>query len=161
MPARALTPAEEKAALMAFAMLKDKKLIKVSTGRGRKPGMAPVHAALAIRKGAFAKRGAVNLSADSQLFAAATAYGLPPKKIKEYLDLLVQCEAAAAAAVEAAEEAAVKAAVEAGKEVRLEAATAAELQGKPFAKCSWREGIRQLEDALQAREAYRAGLTKT
>lgn len=159
MPPRALsTPAEEKAALMAFAMLKDKKLIKVSTGRGRKPGMAPVHAALAIRKGAFAKRGAVNLSADSQLFAAATAYGLPPKKIKEYLDLLVQCEAAA---VEAAEEAAVKAAVEAGKEVRLEAATAAELQGKPFAKCSWREGIRQLEDALQAREAYRAGLTKT
>ena len=27
MPARALTPADEKAALMAFAMLKDKKLI--------------------------------------------------------------------------------------------------------------------------------------
>ena len=51
--------------------------------------MAPVHAALTIRKGAFAKDGVVNLSADSQLFAAATAYSVPAKKIKKYLDLLV------------------------------------------------------------------------
>ena len=100
----------------------------------------------------------LSTSAPTRSSLPAHWYGLPAKKIKEYLDLLVQCEAAAAAAVEAAEEAAVKAAVEAGKEVRLEAATAAKLQGKPFAKCSWREGIRQLEDALQAREAYRAGL---
>ena len=93
MPPRALSPAEENAARMAFATLQKKKLLKVNTGRGRKPGMAPVHAALTIRKGAFAKDGVVNLSADSQLFAAATAYSVPAKKIKEYLDLLVQCDA--------------------------------------------------------------------
>ena len=65
MPPRALSPAEENAARMAFATLQKKKLLKVNTGRGRKPGMAPVHAALTSRKGAFAKDGVVNLSADS------------------------------------------------------------------------------------------------
>ena len=45
MPPRALTPAEENAARMAFEMLLKKKLLKVNTGRGRKPGMGPVHAA--------------------------------------------------------------------------------------------------------------------
>ena len=55
--------------------------------------MAPVHAALAIRKGAFAKNRGASLSAESQLTAAATAYGgVPAKKIKEYIDLLVQCD---------------------------------------------------------------------
>ena len=131
MPTRQLSAAEENEARKAFAMLQNKKLLTVNK-RGRPASMAPVHAALAIRKGAFAKNRGASLSAESQLTAAATAYGgVPAKKIKEYLDLLVQCEAAAAAAVEAAEEAAVKAAVEAGKEVRLEAATAAKLQGKP------------------------------
>ena len=47
--------------------------------------------------------------------------------------------------------AAVTAAVEAGKEKRLEAARAAELRGQPFAKCTWKETIRQHEDARQAR----------
>ena len=94
MPPRVLTPVEENAARMAFEILQKKKLLKVNTGRGRKPGMAPVHAALAIRKGAFVKHGqARGLSADSQLCAAATAYSVPAKKIKEYLDLLVQCDA--------------------------------------------------------------------
>ena len=93
MPSLALTPVEENAARRAFEMLQKKKLLKVKTGRGRPPGMVPVHAALAIRKGAFVKHGqARGLSADSQLCAAATAYNVPAKKIKEYLDLLVQCD---------------------------------------------------------------------
>ena len=92
MPSPALTPVEENAARRAFEMLQKKKLLKVKTGRGRPPGMVPVHAALAIRKGAFVKHGQARLSADSQLCAAATAYNVPAKKIKEYLDLLVQCD---------------------------------------------------------------------
>ena len=67
-------------------MLQNKKLLTVNK-RGRKASMAPVHAALAIRKGAFAKNRGASLSAESQLTAAATAYGgVPAKKIKEYLD---------------------------------------------------------------------------
>ena len=57
--------------------------------------------------------------------------------VKEYLEK--KCSAA------------VTAAVEAGKEKRLEAARAAELRGQPFAKCTWKETIRQHEDARQAR----------
>jgi len=93
MPTRKLSPAEENEARTAFAMLQNKKLLTVNK-RGRPASMAPVHAALAIRKGAFAKNRGASLSAESQLTAAATAYGgVPAKKIKEYLDLLVQCDA--------------------------------------------------------------------
>ena len=49
-PSCKLTSPEENAARKAFAMLQEKKLIKATT-QGRKPGMAPVHAALAIRAG--------------------------------------------------------------------------------------------------------------
>ena len=66
-PARQLTPLEENAARKAFATLQQKKLIKATTGRGRKPGMAPVHAALAIRAGEYVNYGGGPLSADSQL----------------------------------------------------------------------------------------------
>ena len=89
-PSRQLTSSEENAARKAFAMLQQKKLIKATTGRGRKPGMAPVHAALAIRAGEYADHGGGPLSADSQLTAAAVSYGVPSLKIKEYLDLLGQ-----------------------------------------------------------------------
>ena len=93
MPTRQLSAAEENEARKAFAMLQNKKLLTVNK-RGRKASMAPVHAALAIRKGAFAKNRGASLSAESQLTAAATAYGgVPAKKIKEYLDLLAQCDA--------------------------------------------------------------------
>ena len=89
MPTRKLSPAEENEARKAFAMLQNKKLLTVNK-RGRPASMAPVHAALAIRKGAFAKNRGASLSAESQLTAAATAYGgVPAKKIKEYIDLLV------------------------------------------------------------------------
>ena len=88
-----LSAAEEHEARKAFAMLQNKKLLTVNK-RGRPASMAPVHAALAIRKGAFAKNRGASLSAESQLTAAATAYGgVPAKKIKEYLDLLAQCDA--------------------------------------------------------------------
>ena len=53
MPTRKLSPAEENEARTAFAMLQNKKLLTVNK-RGRPASMAPVHAALAIRKGAFA-----------------------------------------------------------------------------------------------------------
>jgi len=93
MPTRKLSPAEENEARKAFAMLQNKKLLTVNK-RGRPASMAPVHAALAIRKGAFAKNRGASLSAESQLTAAALAYGgVPAKKIKEYIDLLVQCDA--------------------------------------------------------------------
>ena len=82
---RKLSPAEENEARKAFAMLQNKKLLTVNK-RGRPASMAPVHAALAIRKGAFAKNRGASLSAESQLTAAGTAYGgVPAKKIKEYL----------------------------------------------------------------------------
>jgi hypothetical protein len=84
MPTRKLSPAEENEARKAFAMLQNKKLLTVNK-RGRPASMAPVHAALAIRKGAFAKNRGASLSAESQLTAAVTAYGgVPAKKIKEY-----------------------------------------------------------------------------
>ena len=51
MPTRKLSPAEENEARKAFAMLQNKKLLTVNK-RGRPASMAPVHAALAIRKGA-------------------------------------------------------------------------------------------------------------
>ena len=89
-PSRQLTSSEENAARKAFAMLQQKKPIKATTGRGRKPGMAPVHAALAIRAGEYANHGGGPLSADSQLTAAAFSYGVSRLKIKEYLDLLGQ-----------------------------------------------------------------------
>ena len=93
MPTRKLSPAEENEARKAFAMLQNKKLLTVNK-RGRPASMAPVHAALAIRKGAFAKNRGASLSAELQLTAAALAYGgVPAKKIKEYIDLLVQCDA--------------------------------------------------------------------
>ena len=89
-PSCKLTSPEENAARKAFAMLQQKKPIKATTGRGRKPGMAPVHAALAIRAGEYANHGGGPLSADSQLTAAAFSYGVSRLKIKEYLDLLGQ-----------------------------------------------------------------------
>ena len=93
MPTRQLSAAEENEARKAFAMLQDKKLLTVNK-RGRPASMAPVHAALAIRKGAFAKNRGASRGAESQLTAAAMAYGgVPAKKIKEYLDLLAQCDA--------------------------------------------------------------------
>ena len=60
--------------------------------------MAPVHAALAIRAGEYANHGGGPLSADSQLTAAEVSYGVPRLKIKEYLDLLGQCDAPKAGA---------------------------------------------------------------
>ena len=66
MPTRKLSPAEENEARKAFAMLQNKKLLTVNK-RGRPASMAPVHAALAIRKGAFAKNRGASLSAESQL----------------------------------------------------------------------------------------------
>ena len=85
MPSLALTPVEENAARRAFEMLQKKKLLKVKTGRGRPPGMVPVHAALAIRKGAFVKHGQArslsqgqgNLSANADVPGRAARHARP------------------------------------------------------------------------------------
>ena len=89
MDASAVTSSRSKRSRTTTARRMEKKLIKATT-RGRKPGMAPVHAALAIRAGEYANYGGGPLSADSQLTAAAVSYGVPRLKIKEYLDLLGQ-----------------------------------------------------------------------
>ena len=90
--ARALTPPEENAARDAYTLLQKNKLVCVPSGRGRRPGLQPLHAALAIRQGKYVQYGDVQLDADSQLTAAAADYSLQRPKIKEYLDLLVQCD---------------------------------------------------------------------
>ena len=79
---------------------------------------------------------------------AAAAAKREKEKMAAVARAVVEAMAEAAASMT---QAAMRAAVEAGIETRQEAARAAALRGKPFAKCSWREGGRQRDDALRAR----------
>ena len=79
---------------------------------------------------------------------AAAAAKREKEKMAAVARAVVEAMAEAAASMT---QAAMRAAVEAGIETRQEAARAAALRGKPFAKCSWREGGRQRDEALRAR----------
>ena len=86
MPARKLTAAEENAARSAYEELVKKGHLSQPQGRGRRHGMAPIAAALAMQSGTYNDRAKRTNRTVEQL--AIDDFGATRAQIQVYLDLL-------------------------------------------------------------------------